>query len=101
MFSLRRIAPVLAVAFTLLIGVAAYAAEAKGKIGSVNADKNEFVMADDAGKNWTIMTDKNVKVLVNDKASKLGDLQANDEVVVTYEKDGEKLIAKEIKATRK
>jgi len=101
MFSLRRIAPALAIAFTLLIGVSTYAAETKGKIASVNADKSEFVMKDDAGKNWTIMVDKDVKVHVNDKASKLADLQATDEVVVTYEKDGEKLVAKTIKATRK
>ena len=58
MFSLSRIAPVFAIAFTLLIGVGVYAAEAKGKIASVNAEKNEFVMKDDAGKNWTIMADK-------------------------------------------
>lgn len=101
MFSLRRFVPVLAVAFTLLIGVAAYAAETKGKIASVNADKNELVMTDDAGKNWTIMIDKDAKFHLNDKAGKLSDLQAKDEVVVTYDKDGEKLIAKEIKATRK
>jgi len=101
MFRFQKIAFAIAVAFTLLIGADAYSAEAKGKITSVTADKHEFVMTDDAGKSWTIVTDKGVKIHVNDKASKLEDLQAKDEVVVTYEKDGEKLLAKEIKATRK
>ena len=38
---------------------------------------------------------------MNDKESKLADLQADDEVQITYEKDGDKNNCTVIKATRK
>ena len=98
---LRRFAPVLALAFVFaLVGTAA-AADAKGKIKSVTADKGQFVMVDDTGKNWTISVANDAKVRLNDKESKLADLQSDDEVQVTYEKDGDKMVASSIRATRK
>jgi hypothetical protein len=98
---LRRFAPVLALAFVFAIVTSAYAADAKGKIKTVTADKNQFVLVDDTGKNWTISVANDAKVRLNDKDSKLADLQADDEVQVTYEKDGEKMVASSIRATRK
>jgi biopolymer transport protein ExbD len=98
---LRGIAPVLALVAVFTLTSAAIGAEAKGKIKSVAADKNEFVMTDDTGKSWTIMVARDGKVQLNAKDSKLADLQADDEIQVTYEKDGEKLVASSIKATRK
>jgi hypothetical protein len=98
---LRRFAPVLALAFVFALVTAAYAADAKGKIKTVTADKNQFVMTDDTGKNWTINVATDAKVRLNDKESKLADLQADDEVQVTYEKDGDKMVASSIRATRK
>ena len=98
---LRRFAPVLALAFVFALVTAAYAADAKGKIKSVTADKNQFVMADDTGKSWTISVATDAKVRLNDKESKLADLQSDDEVQVTYEKDGDKMVASSIRATRK
>ena len=98
---LRRIAPVLALAFVFALVTSAYAADAKGKVKSVTADKNQFVFVDDTGKNWTINVATDAKVRLNDKDSKLADLQADDEVQVTYEKDGDKMIASSIRATRK
>ena len=98
---LRRFAPVLALVAVFTLATTALAAEAKGKIKTVTADKNEFVMNDDTGKSWTIMVAKDAKVQLNAKDSKLADLQADDEVSITYEKDGDKLVASAIKATRK
>ena len=98
---LRRFAPVLALAFVFALVTAAYAADAKGKIKTVTADKSQFVMTDDTGKNWTITAATDAKVRLNDKESKLADLQADDEVQVTYEKDGDKMVASSIRATRK
>jgi hypothetical protein len=98
---LRRFAPVLALAFVFALVTAAYAADAKGKIKSVTADKNQFVMTDDTGKSWTISVATDAKVRLNDKESKLADLQSDDEVQVTYEKDGDKMVASSIRATRK
>ena len=98
---LRRFAPVLALAFVFALVTAAYAADAKGKIKTVTADKSQIVMTDDTGKNWTITAATDAKVRLNDKESKLADLQADDEVQVTYEKDGDKMVASSIRATRK
>jgi hypothetical protein len=97
----RRLAPALALVAALVVGSAALAADAKGKVKTVTADKNEFVIVDEGGKSWTIMMAKDGKISLNDKQGKLADLQADDEVTVTYEKDGEKLVASNIKATRK
>jgi hypothetical protein len=77
------------------------AADTKGKIASVQADKNEFVLTNADGKNWTFHLNKDGKVFLNDKAAKLADLQAGDMATVTYEKAGENLNASEVRATRK
>ena len=98
---LRRFAPVLALLAVFTLASAAFAIDAKGKVKTVTADKNEFVMTDDTGKSWTIMVSKDAKVQLNGKDSKLADLQADDEVQISYEKDGEKLVASSIRATRK
>jgi len=98
---LRRFAPVLALLAVFTLASAALAVDAKGKVKTVTADKNEFVMTDDTGKSWTIMVAKDAKVRLNDKDSKLADLQADDEIQITYEKDGDKLVASSIRATRK
>lgn len=79
----------------------ALAADAKGKIKTVTADKNEFVMTDADGKAWTIHSGKDCKFTLNDKAAKLSDLQADDEVTITYEKEGDRLVASAVKANRK
>ena len=73
------LAGLLTVAFLFSCAVAA-AADAKGKIKSVAADRSEVAMVDDAGKNWTITAAKDCKVSLNNKASKLEDLQADDEI---------------------
>jgi Cu/Ag efflux protein CusF len=91
----------LAVMLLLTSAMTATAADAKGKIKSVTAARSEIVMTDDAGKDWTVLTAKDCKFHVNDKDSKIGDLQAGDEVTITYEKDGDRLVARTIRATRK
>ena len=92
---------VLALALLLALALPVLAAEAKGKIASVNADKNEFVLTDSQGKNWTFNHNKDGKVFINDKESKLSDLKAADEATVTYEKKDNKLMCSEVRATRK
>jgi hypothetical protein len=71
------------------------------KIKSVEADKGQFTMTDVNNKNWTITLGTNAKVFLNDKEAKLADLQADDEVAIKYEKDGEKFIASEVRCKRK
>jgi biopolymer transport protein ExbD len=91
----------LSLVFVLALTVTALAADTKGKIKSVEADKQQFVFADANGKNWTVTLAKDGKVFVNDKEGKLGDLQSGDEATITYEKDGDKLTASAVRATRK
>ncbi len=81
--------------------VPAFAVEAKGTIKTVTPDKNEFVFADKNAKDWTFHVDKDAKIFINDKAGKLADLQAGDEVTVTYEKKNDKLMASEVRCHRK
>lgn len=92
---------VLALALTLVLAQPTLAAEAKGTVKTINADKHEFVMADANAKDWTIHLDKDSKVFINDKESKLSDLQGSDEVTVTYEKQGDRLMASRIECKRK
>jgi hypothetical protein len=92
---------VLAIALVVGLAMPVLAAEAKGKIASVDADKSEFVLLDSNGKNWTFNHDKAGKVFINDKLSKLSDLKAGDEATVTYEKKDTKLVCSEVRATRK
>ena len=87
----------------LLVGFAtpALAADAAGKIKSVEADKGQFVMSDTNNKNWTITLGTNAKVFLNDKEAKLADLQADDDVTIKYERDGDKFVASEVRCKRK
>jgi invasion protein IalB len=98
---LRRLAPVFALVAVFTIATSAWAIDAKGKVKTVSADKNEFVMTDADGKDWTITCSKDAKIQLNAKDAKLADLQANDEVQISYEKEGDKLVASSVRATRK
>jgi hypothetical protein len=102
---IRRTHPILVVCLTLAFlftfALSAQAADAKGRVKSVTPDKNELVMADETGKSWTINAAKDCRVRLNDRDSKFEDLQTDDEITVTYEKDGDKLVARSIRATRK
>jgi len=94
------VALILSLVLVLGLTSAVLAADAKGKIKSVAADKNEFVVTDNDGKDWTFQMDEKAKVRLNDKEGKLNELKAGDTVEITYKKDGDKLICTEIKATR-
>jgi biopolymer transport protein ExbD len=81
--------------------VPAFAVEAKGTVKTVTPDKHQFVFTDKNAKDWTFDVEKDAKIFVNDKEGKLADLQAGDEVTVTYEKKNDKLMASEIRCKRK
>jgi len=90
-----------ALVLALFLAAPALAADTSGKIKTVTADKSEFVLTDSNNKDWTFHMNKDGKVFINDKEGKLSDLQAGDEVKITYEKDGDKLNASEVRCTRK
>jgi Cu/Ag efflux protein CusF len=98
----KWIVPILALAVVVGLTGALLAAEtAKGKIKSVNADKKEFVVTDKNDKDLTFQMDVAGKITLADKEVKLDELKKGDEVEIKYEKDGDKMIAKEIKVERK
>jgi Cu/Ag efflux protein CusF len=98
----KWIVPMLALAVVVGLTGALLAAEtAKGKIKSVNADKKEFVVTDKNDKDLTFHMDATGKITLADKEVKLDELKKGDEVEIKYEKDGDKMIAKEIKVERK
>jgi hypothetical protein len=99
----KYVVVVLALAFVMGLAVPALAADevAKGKIKGVDADKNEFVLTDQNGKDWTFQMDKEAKVRIANQPSKLADLKPNTEAEVTYVKQGVRLIAKEIRCDKK
>jgi archaeosine-15-forming tRNA-guanine transglycosylase len=94
---------VVVVALAFLAGLAspAFAEESKGKIKSVTADKNEFVFTDKDNKDWTFQMAKEAKVKLANKDVTLNDLKPGDEVIVVYEKQGDRLIATEVRGERK
>ena len=94
-------AVVIALAFVAVGARPAAAADARGRIKSVTPERAEVVMVDEASKTWTVIAAKDCKVKVNDVDSKVEDLRAGDEILITYEKDGDRLVARSIRATRK
>jgi hypothetical protein len=79
-----------------LLGFSHEAETAKGKIKSVDAVKKEFVVTDKSDKDWTLHTEDSGKIHRADKEVELNDLKKGEDVEIRYEKDGDKLIAKEI-----
>jgi outer membrane lipoprotein-sorting protein len=91
----------LALAIVVSLALPAIAADAKGRLKSIENEKNTFVMTDNDSKDWTMHLAKEGKVFINDKESKLSDLKAGDEVDVTYDKEGDRLTATVLRCTRK
>ncbi len=87
------------VAFALAIP--AFAAETTGKIKSIDYPNNKLVFTDVNAKDWTFMMSKEAKVFVNDKEMKLGDLKADDQARIIYEKRDDNLMVSEIRVSRK
>jgi Cu/Ag efflux protein CusF len=86
----------------ILLGVTspAMALEAKGKITKISADQKELTVTDENGKKLEFVMDDDAKIQLNDKDTKLKELKKGDEVTVTYEKKGLKLIASKVECKR-
>ena len=90
-----------ALALVLVLAVAAVADETKGKIKGVDPARNEFVLTDVNARDWPVQLDRNARVFLNDQEAKLTDLRAGDEVSVTSERQGDQLLTRTIRASRK
>jgi cold shock CspA family protein len=91
---------VLALAFLVGLAAPALALETQGKIKSVTADKDRFVVTDDNGKDWTFQLDKDAKVQLGDKDIKLADLKEGKKVKIKYEQRDGKLMAQEVRCEK-
>jgi len=78
----------------------AMALEAKGKITKISADQKELTVTDKDGKDLEFVMDDDAKIQLNDKDIKLKELKKGDEVMVTYEKKGRKLVASKVECKR-
>jgi len=92
---------VLALAILVALTAPVLAAEARGKIKSITADKNELVVTDKDGKDFDLSMNKDAKITLADKDVKIADLKVGDAVTVTYEKKDGKLMVSTIRTERK
>jgi hypothetical protein len=91
---------VLALAVLVAFAAPLLADETKGKIKSVSADKKEFVMTDNTGKDWEFTLTDQGKLTLGDKDIQFNELKEGDQVTITYEKKDTKLMASEVKVRR-
>jgi len=91
---------VLVLALLLGMTLPVFADQLQGKIASINPDKNQIVITENF-KNWTFQLDKGVQIFLNDRQCKLGELQAGDESIVTFTRQGERFLASVVRCMRK
>jgi hypothetical protein len=89
---------VLVVALLLGFASVAMADDAKGTIKS--ADKDKLVVTDKDKKDLTFAVNDKTKVTIDGKEGKYGDLKKDQSVTVTYTKDGDKMTATAIAASK-
>lgn len=73
--------------------------EVKGKITAIRTDKNEVVVSENI-KNWTFQLAAGGSVSINGRESKLGELQPGDNATVTFDRQGDRLLASAIRCRR-
>ena len=76
------------------------AIDVKGKVTAVRPEKNELTVSENV-KSWTFELAKGAKVSINDRDSKLSEVQPGDDAIVTFDRDGQKLIANAVHCKRK
>jgi len=89
-------------ALILLAGAASslLADDIQGKIASINIEKNQLVVTENF-KNWTFQLGKDGQVFLNDRPSRLGELQVGDNAAVSFTRQGERFLASVVRCTRK
>jgi hypothetical protein len=94
---LKALVALSALAFLLALAGPLMAADTtKGTVKSVSADKKEFVMTDENGKDWTFKEGNKFDVIINAKATTLDHLKPGEKVYITYDKEGTRLVASEV-----
>jgi hypothetical protein len=73
--------------------------DVKGKITTVRPENREIVLTENL-KTWTFQLAKDGKVFINDREVQLSDLHAGDDAIVTFDHEGQQLLASIIRCTR-
>ena len=96
-----RLSMLVLFALALVLGLAGVglADEAKGKFKEALADKETFVITEDA-QDRTYQLGANAKILINDRASRMDDLKAGDNVTVTWQLQNDRRVASMITCKR-
>jgi len=94
------VAAMLAFALVMAVTLPLYADQLRGKIASVNPDKNQIVVTENF-KNWTFQVGSDAQVFLNDRQCKLSELQAGDESIITFTRQGERFTASVVRCMRK
>jgi len=91
---------VLVVVFLLSLPLPLLADQLTGKIASVAPEKREFVVTENF-KNWTFQLARDGKIFLNGRESSLFELQAGDTAIITFTREGERLMASSVQCMRK
>jgi Cu/Ag efflux protein CusF len=75
--------------------------DTQGRIKKITPDKNEFVLTDKNGKDWTFHVDAGAKIQVAGADKKFSDLKEGDNIYVAYKKVNNKLMAQEVKLEKR
>jgi Cu/Ag efflux protein CusF len=86
---------VLALVLVLGLALPVFAADTRGVVKKVDAEKNEIVVTIQ-GRDYPFQVMANAPIKVGAQAGKLSDLKPNDQVMVTFSQADNKLIATQI-----
>jgi len=90
----------LALALLFVFSMPVMADEIKGTLSSIVPDDFMFTMTDDQGTEQMFRLRADGEVLINSEARTLGDLQAGDEVTVTFDFDDKDMVATVVRCNR-
>jgi len=93
-------AALLSLTLLACLALPALAEEVKGKVAAVQPDKSQVVVTE-GFKNWVFKVTPGCRIFLNDRESKLTELRAGDEALVTFSREGEKLSASIVRCMRK
>jgi hypothetical protein len=91
---------VLALALLFVVSMPVVAEEIKGSLTSIAPDDFVFTMRDDQGTEQTFRLRVDGKVMINAEERSLGELQAGDEVTVTFAFDDKDMVAELVQCKR-
>lgn len=91
---------VLALALLFLMTVPVLANDVRGTVTTVNPDDQTFTISDEGGNELNFRLELTGQVFINDKEAQLADLQAGDEITVSYNIQDEDMVADVVRAKR-